>query len=83
MSDRRIVTYMSSNPTPKFRKLASDAGTTFYEVSLNGTVVGTIEKCTSTYRGETCSYWFGLHKGETQGLTGSSRIDVAWALINS
>lgn len=60
---------------PRFRKLSYGYGT--YEVSINGTVAGTVKPSLHS------DVWHSFYNDGTQGHSGDTRKAAAWALINS
>ena len=57
---------------PTFRKVSADT----YEVSIGGTVAGTVVKLAA-------EWWQGRYNDGTAALSDRCRIGAAWKLINS
>ena len=69
------------NSKLSFKLIARKNGLSTYEVRTVGssTLAGTVEKRIST--GEV--YWLGRYNDGTAAYAADTRIDAAWALINS
>ena len=81
LNEKRIVEHMSSNPFTRARLVAEAPSFTSlrsggYTVSYKGHVLGTVVKSAA-------GIWISTHSDGTAGPGAWTRIDAAWALLNS